>query len=258
MYGDKTIVTKNAITNSIYSLIRDKTKYLLWTDVKQIINTYNNEKTKDKVKRDILKRLYRRFIRVNVFVSNTKMVKDTYKDYVRYKFIKEDYHLKESIISSLDNPKSIASDSIPSEIETIVKSFEFVIKAISYIPEDSSKGCTYDIARDNTICRQILKNILTIEHEKMKQLIPQSIPWNDEKIRVSTPYLDYRIQFNHLKKVMKYRNNNDKGITTNDDTKKKSEKKKSAITNKLDLQLQAIGEFDKCLIYLNKSLGTRL
>ncbi|CAI4656375.1 CBM_collapsed_G0037290.mRNA.1.CDS.1 [Saccharomyces cerevisiae] len=107
------------------------------------------------------------------------------------------------------------------------RTLEFVLKSCSYLPE--TKVQKWDIARDNTYCRQILKNLLTMQYEKYRSILHRGIG-HDE--------LD--VKFSHLK------------TTSSPLTKlNKTEKKKIPL-------FKVFSDFDTTLIYLNETLGTRL
>ena len=162
------------------------------------------------------------------------MVRDTYMDYIRYKFIKEDYSLKRSLVL-----KDEGGDTLHPQypLKSTLKTLDFVTKAVSFIPE--RKGMKLCIARDNTICRQIMKNLLTIEYFK-----EEVSRWQKTK-RETTAYIDYRLKFNHLKIF----------DCENDESSKKECKKTK---DKRLIKLRVIGEFDRNIIFMNDMLGTRL
>ncbi|SMN22949.1 similar to Saccharomyces cerevisiae YLL033W IRC19 Putative protein of unknown function [Maudiozyma saulgeensis] len=82
------------------------------------------------------------------------------------------------------------------------------------------EGQTTDIDRDILMSKQILKNILTLEYFKIE---------NNEKVSNSDFY-DYRVRFKQLE--------------DNEDQRQ---------TRDIDF-----GEFDKIVMYLNETIGTRL
>ena len=151
-------------------------------------------------------------------MSKRAMVRATYTDYIRYKFKTEEYALKRSLVLEGNDVPMVGDWE-----DSTKKTFQFVLKSVSYIPETSTNK--YDVARDNTACRQIMKNLLGVEYEK-DNMIQRS--GNRADI-----YKDLRIEFNHLKDL---ENLNDK----------------KSITQK------GLGNFDRCLVLLNESLGTRL
>lgn len=77
------------------------------------------------------------------------------------------------------------------------------------------------MARDNTVCRQVLKNILTMEFEKDSEIAKN-------RKGSKNSYLDYKVEYNHIKN-----------------------------TN-ANPTFKLLGEFDICLMHLNEMLQTRL
>ncbi|GAV55515.1 hypothetical protein ZYGR_0AV01470 [Zygosaccharomyces rouxii] len=199
----RTILTPNALINSTHTLIKSSEKYFLPTSEVADLPSF-------------VRMAYRRLFRLQPFVSNRKMVRSTYGEYLRYKFKKEDYETKRSIVVG-DTPKAPLR-------EEIRNSVIFVIKAVSHLPE--TKESKLAIARDNTTCRQILKNLLTMEYEK-QSLIAKYRPPAKRKDTM-TPYQIYRKNFMHMQELNK------------------------------SAQYRVFGEFDICTIYLNETLDTRL
>lgn len=216
-----TVRTKNAITNSYYTFIKKKDSFLLSAEASKFMS-----------KEEFLRATFRRFIRLRPFVSNRAMVRDTYCDYIHYKYRYEKYALKRSLI--LDEHRPIDTTDKFKRPE-ILNSLAFVIKASSYIPE--SKSIKYQISRDNTYCRQILKNLLTAEYEKGKNSHKSSI----------TPQYAFRTKLEHLKSCNDY---------SEDTMKKINEKAKPR--GDVIIKQYIYGEFDRNLILLNELLGTRL
>lgn len=198
----RTIVTRNAIINGAFSLIKKNAKYLLSEEFLKDGSTDENT---------LIRTTYRRFFRLRQFISNRKMVRDTYTDYIRYKFKLENYPLKRSLIFNVANDVSLRDE--------LWNSLIFVTKATCYLPEN--KDQKWNLARDNTMCRQILKNILTMEFGKQSLII-------NNRNRKSNPYKDYRLTFDHIRYPHKTPN------------------------------FKVIEEFDRCILYLNEMLHTRL
>ncbi|EJS42805.1 YLL033W [Saccharomyces arboricola H-6] len=225
-----TVTTAKAIINSEYTLIKSHSKYKLPAHlVKLDASTSEGRIT-------VAKLFYRRFMRLMPFVSNVKMVRDTYRDYLRYKFIRENYELKRYLVfnptelGSKNNAELISSTECgdkPLPVQEMQRTLEFVLKSCSYLPE--TKDQKWDIARDNTYCRQILKNLLTMQYEKYR---------SDRHRGVGHDELD--VKFSHLR-------------TTFDPLTKlnKGDKKKIPL-------FKVFSDFDTTLVYLNESLGTRL
>lgn len=138
----KSIITGNSI------LIKFSTKYAL-TDCQ--FKTLKED--------TLVKATYRRLVRLRPFISKRQMVKNSYTEYLRYKFKVEDYELKRKLILSKDELK-------PLDIRVSLKqSFHFVLKAISVLDvyEKSVKA-------ECTTCRRVLKNILTADYHKNRSI----------------------------------------------------------------------------------------
>ncbi|QHS74716.1 Irc19p [Saccharomyces paradoxus] len=225
-----TITTAKAIITSEYTLIKSHSKYKLPATFEKLDADLPERRS------TVVKLFYRRFMRLKPFVSNVKMVKETYGDYLRYKFIKENYELKRYLVFNPDALRSktkleLLSNTKCSDkvlpVTEMQRTLEFVLKGCSYLPE--TKVQKWDIARDNTYCRQILKNLLTTQYEKYRSILQRGIG-HDE--------LD--VKFSHLK------------TTSSPLTKlNKSDKKKIPL-------FKVFSDFDTTLIYLNETLGTRL
>ncbi|CAD6634899.1 XXYS1_4_G0038540.mRNA.1.CDS.1 [Saccharomyces cerevisiae] len=223
------ITTAKAIITPDYTLIKAHSKYQLPSCFRKL-DADSPERT------TVVKLFYRRFMRLKPFISNVKMVKDTYRDYVRYKFMKENYELKRYLVFNPDDLRSKIKLELLSNtkcherilpVTEMQRTLEFVLKSCSYLPE--TKVQKWDIARDNTYCRQILKNLLTMQYEKYRSILHRGIG-HDE--------LD--VKFSHLK------------TTSSPLTKlNKTEKKKIPL-------FKVFSDFDTTLIYLNETLGTRL
>lgn len=197
----RTIVTANAVINGEYTLIKNHTRYLM---SKKVIGDESlHEST-------IITMFYRRFMRLRPFVSNRRMVRDTYTEYLRYKFKIENYELKRSII---------INEPFHGLRQELWNTLVFVTKAVSYLPE--TKQRKWDLARDNTVCRQILKNVLTMEFEKHSAIVKK----NAQKDNL---YGAFKLWFDHIK---------------NPDASP---------------AFRVLGEFDICLLFLNQMLHTRL
>ena len=121
-------------------------------------------------------------MRLKPFISNVKMVKDTYRDYVRYKFMKENYELKRYLVFNPDGLRS----KIKLELLSNTKCCERILPVTEYAKNlgicseelfilAETKVQKWDIARDNTYCRQILKNLLTMQYEKYRSILHRGI-----------------------------------------------------------------------------------
>ncbi|AJV65758.1 BMC_2a_G0036190.mRNA.1.CDS.1 [Saccharomyces cerevisiae] len=224
-----TITTAKSIITPDHTLIKSHSKY-------QLPSRFQKLDADSPERSTVVKLFYRRFMRLKPFISNVKMVKDTYRDYVRYKFMKENYELKRYLVFNPDGLRSKIKLELLSNtkccerilpVTEMQRTLEFVLKSCSYLPE--TKVQKWDIARDNTYCRQILKNLLTMQYEKYRSILHRGIG-HDE--------LD--VKFSHLK------------TTSSPLTKlNKTEKKKIPL-------FKVFSDFDTTLIYLNETLGTRL
>lgn len=125
---------------------------------------------------ELVRSYYRRFFRLRPFVSNRKMVKDTYTEYLRYKFRVENYELKRTKFLKENELQSYGHD------ESMKKSLEFVLKGVSTKSLDSE-----GLSDDQNICRKILKNLLTVEYHK-ERLMSRSAKY----------YQFYRKEFSQL------------------------------------------------------------
>lgn len=200
----RVIVTQNALINGTNTLIKCSEKYFI-----PRIDVPDHS--------SFVRMAYRRLFRLRPFVSNRQMVRTTYKEYLRYKFKEENYETKRALAIG-DMPKVVPLQ------EEIRNSVMFVIKAVSHLPE--TKESKFQIARDNTTCRQILKNLLTMEYEK-QSLIARYRPPTKRKDTV-TPYQVFRKDFLHIRELNK------------------------------SAQYRVFGEFDICTVNLNETLRTRL
>lgn len=198
----RTITTPKAVINGEYTLLKNHARYL--PPKEDLDDGALHEST-------VLRIYYRRFMRLRPFVSNRQMVRDTYTDYLRYKFKIENYELKRSIIFS--------EPSLTCLEDELRNSLMFVTKAVCYLPETKQKK--WKLARDNTMCRQVLKNLLTMEFEKQSEILKKNS-------KVENPYAEFRLKYSHIR---------------NPDATP---------------AFKVIGEFDICLLYLNRMLSTRL
>lgn len=136
--GNKSIVTGTK------TLIKASSSFILSTGE---VETLSHEA--------LVRSYYRRFFRLRPFISSRKMVRDTYTEYLRYKFRAENYELKRTKFLKENELQSYGHD------ETMKKSLEFVLKGVS----TKALG-TEDLSVDQSICRKILKNLLTVEYHK--------------------------------------------------------------------------------------------
>lgn len=200
--GWQSIVTKNAIIDGTYTLIKDHSKYFLPRDFLFDVSVDDSV---------VIRTVYRRFLRLSPLISQRKMVRETYIDYLRYKFKNENYALKRSILFEKSPQSSLRDD--------LGNSLTFFIKSTCYLPE--TKVRKYEMARDNTICRQIVKNIMTMEYQKQDQI-------NKARGKNNDVYSKLRTTFDHIKSPYSSPN------------------------------FMVIGEFERYILYLNELLHTRL
>lgn len=171
-----------------------------------------------------IKMTYRRFIRLKPLVSRRAMVRDTYLGYIRCKYRYEPLGLKKKLIC----PKHTLEDSGFELRQQIYNSLQFILQSVTFDENIPSKLIREDIK----LSRQIVKNLLTVEYEKLKDDAQNK--WNYKKgIMQNTNIIDYNVECNHLK--------------PNDKLKRDKEVKYAAIKS-----------FDECLVYLNKTLKTLL
>ncbi|SCU84839.1 LAFA_0D12310g1_1 [Lachancea sp. 'fantastica'] len=197
------ITTKNAIVTSEKALLLNHGKYLPPVN---LVNEYPEE--------DALRICYRRFVRLTPLVSQRQMVRTTYVHYLRYKFKSENYARK----------VSVSAVSLPSRqrniLDEVERSLLFCVKAVSDVKKKVENEET--TAKEIRIARSVLKNIMTMEFEKM-ELISKDPKQNHKKFRQSFSYL-----------------------------------LPSSRSSPLDLRFSSFKHFDECLILLNETLGTRL
>lgn len=218
------IRTKNAIINDHYTLLKPQQKYFPLA-----LTQYNPDIESDR--QQYAKMVFRRLCRLKPLVSSRYMVKRTYIDYIRFKFRQEDYDIKRKRVLG----ESVVSDTNLQRLVRMQNSLIFVIKAVSYITETEVQK--FDLARDNTVCRQILKNILTMEYQK--HYFVNKYRGASRAIPFQSFYLDY----SYIKK---------QGLT------KKIEKKRSKRLKNEEETFSVIGQFDSQLILLNEMLMTIL
>ena len=148
-------------------------------------------------------------MRLKPFISRRAMIKDTYVEYLRYKFKYEDYPLKRALVmgykSSYNNNNNL---------KITVNTLAFFVRAYCQI------GKTEDT--NGLMARRIIKNLLSVQF---------SIFDNN---KTSTLFNDLKMEFKHLQQTRK-------------------SKDKVNYCKWEDLK-----QFDKCLVYLNKSLGIQL
>ncbi|CCF60635.1 hypothetical protein KAFR_0L00280 [Kazachstania africana CBS 2517] len=198
-----TIRTANAIITDSYALIKSTERFFLPQTM--IVNGGTSK---------FLRASYRRFMRLAPFVSQRAMVRSTYVDYIRYKYKIEDYDMKRRLV--------LGDTALPRAPlrQQILNTLNFIITAVSYTEKPKDKVQKTDII----LARKILKNLLTMEYEKMKK----------NKVSDGKDYINFKLKFNHLTPG--------------------SQKIKpiSLARNKV------IKDFDSCIVYLNETVGLRL
>ncbi|CCE63516.1 hypothetical protein TPHA_0F00290 [Tetrapisispora phaffii CBS 4417] len=219
------IVTNNAITTAEHSLYLNPAKYLVPPELRLCVFAHDNG--------FLCKVYYRRFMRLKPFISNRAMVRDTYKEYIRYKFKQEKYARKRLLVLGNDHDKlTFLTNDVNDNshlLSRIHNTLTFIVKATSHIsPEiEDVEGLTVD----NSYCRKILKNLLTIEYEKQSKISHSKDP--------SEMYDELRISFNYLQGDADSRVNN---------------KSKS----KMYSNSAVFREYDIFLVLLNETIGTML
>ncbi|CCH58637.1 hypothetical protein TBLA_0A08480 [Henningerozyma blattae CBS 6284] len=215
------IKTKNAIINDEYTFIKPHSKYFPL----QISTYIGTDKQSNDSK--FLLMIFRRLCRLKPFISDRKMVKDTYSQYIHYKFTKENYQLKRSKVLPQQQCRNPDSQYLP--YESIYNSLTFVLKAVSAQPEGKDKNL--ELARDNLMCKQILKNLLSIEFDK------HTVVKQCRGVSRSVPYQSLYSNYDYL--VL-------------DKAKYNKKLSRDTFTNSV------IGIFDRNLILLNEMIDTRL
>ena len=236
------IETAGAIVNQNFTLIKNHAKYLVPDTA---LSRYLQSKGHDT---EFLKLLYRRFIRLAPFVSNLRVARETYIDYVKYKFKYEDYELKRRLVlgeGSRIRPVAGCGSCDHWKFEAL-NTLDFIIRAVSYV-EGEGRNRNRREADESRIARLILRNLLTVEYDKFNgQVSPSSR---------DTAFYEYRIALDHFKvggipiSSLKRGEN-----STGNGTKERKTKKK--VTD--FVRYKAISSFARCMVYLNESLNTRL
>lgn len=170
-----------------------------------------------------VKMTYRRFVRLRPLVSKREMVRETYSSYIRCKYKYEPVGLKMSLVC----PGEPSLSQIELR-EQIYNSLQFILRAVTYNDPMFSDVIKADI----TFAKQILKNVLTVEYEKLKDDSEKKWQYKENKFANSN-VIDFNIEYNHL--------------NTSSKLSKEKENKYAAIRS-----------FDECLMYLNKTLNTNL
>lgn len=155
--------TGKSIITQKYSLFLNTSRYIPHIDQLQCLND-----------KQYIKVIYRRFFRLKPFISQRLMVRETYRNYIRYKFRKEDYAFKRTLV--INSPVNI------SERDQMINTLTFVLKAVSFM---EGENCPEMV--DNLFCRKILKNILTLEY--YKERLEWRSPGNLAEIRKNFKYL---------------------------------------------------------------------
>ncbi|AGO13329.1 AaceriAFR187Cp [[Ashbya] aceris (nom. inval.)] len=158
--------TSKAIVTSKYTLLTDKTPFLL--------PAFFDESSRA----EQVRMLYRRMFRLRPLVARRAMIKTTYTNYIRVKF-REDYALKRR--------QALPQSALPilDAVEAGRRSLTFIQKAVSEIDDASNSA---DLVNDNYICRKVLKNILTLEYQRER--LEFKNPKRHQILRQSYEYLD--------------------------------------------------------------------
>lgn len=135
---------------------------------------------------------YRRFVRLRPFISQRQMIRDTYMNYIKYKFKYEDYEGKRCLALG----ESMTRQRINLK-EQLGRTYNFLFTAVSHIEEDNAT-----LNKDILMAKQIFKNILTVEYFKTES---NEKAGNDD-------YYQYRVVFRQLRESNTFNDNNNKDI----------------------------------------------
>lgn len=174
----------------------------------------------------LVRAYYRRFSRLRPFISGFAANKRVYMDYLRFKFKQEDYNKKRNLCYKL------AIDDVELRSSELSRSLEFVRMALAYYGNPHEFDC--ELNREAVTCKQVLNNILEMEKQKGFE--------GDRKHPFAR---EYRIHFKHLE--MLETNEIDKSLLKN----------KNSIF-RYPAKVKALAEYERCLVLLNDTLGTRL
>lgn len=176
------IETKNAISTGTRVLVKNIDKFIV-----------SDKCTKDFTDHALITFYYRRFTRLRPYISQRQMIRDTYMNYIKYKFKYEDYEKKRHLILG----DKITSNQLNLK-EQLSRTYNFLFTAVSHIEKDN-----VSINKDILMAKQIFKNILTVEYFKTE---------NNEKVN-NDDYYQYRMAFRQLgKKNTNNDNNKDTSI----------------------------------------------
>ncbi|KAG0667698.1 sporulation protein [Maudiozyma exigua] len=176
------IETKNAISTGTRVLVKNIDKYIV-----------SENCTKGFTNQTLITFYYRRFTRLKSYISQRQMIRDTYMNYIKYKFKYEDYEKKRHLILG----DKITSNQLNLK-EQLSRTYNFLFTAVSYIEKDNAST-----NKDILMAKQIFKNILTVEYFKTE---------NNEKVN-NDDYYQYRMAFRQLgKKHTNSGNNKDISI----------------------------------------------
>lgn len=209
------IETARAIIKDDIQVVKHIKKYTLPKSILDPNNIINHE--------TYIKMTYRRFMRLKPLISKREMVRDTYSSYIRCKYRYEPVGLKMSLICA--NEPSVSRSELRQQI---YNSLQFILQAVTYNEAKLSNSIKGNI----TVAKQILKNLLTVEYEKLKDDSEKKWQYRGNKFTNSN-VIDFNIEYNHLKSSSK-------------------------LSKEKENKYAAIRSFDECLIYLNKTLNTNL
>lgn len=231
----KTIETARAIIRSDVQLLKCHQKFMIPKAIcEPSENTYY-----DVDEKCFLRMTYRRFMRLRPLVSQRAMVRDTYANYIRCKYRYEPLYLKSQLILCKDTN---ATSSVDMKYDTkdtdkfnlrlkIYTTLQFILQAVTFEECNVSKEDNY--SKDILLAKQILKNILTVEYEKLKGDLERGWKYRKNNTVTNSDVIDYNIECNHLRKWPK-------------------------LNKEKENKYAAIRAFDECLTYLNKTLNTLL
>lgn len=231
----KTIETARAIIGSNIQLLKCNKKFTIPKSICEL-NESNNYDVEEK---SFLRMTYRRFMRLRPLISQRAMVRDTYVNYIRCKYRYEPLYLKSLLVFSEPAGATSSLDIMHDTNETdkcnlrlkIYASLQFVLQALSL--EESSISAQENHTKDILLAKQIFKNILTAEYEKLKADSERKWQYRKNSNLINSDIIDYNIECNHLRKFTK-------------------------LNREKENKYAAIKAFDECLTYLNKTLNTLL
>lgn len=225
----KTIETARAIIKNDIQLLKCSQKFMIPKSICDL-----NEKNNNNIDHNgFLRMSYRRFMRLRPLVSQRAMVRDTYVNYIRCKYRYEPPYLKsEFVLPENTKVRPLLNDDDKFQLrQKIYTSLQFILQAVTL--EEISSDRQENNSKDILLAKQILKNILTVEYEKLKGDSERKWQYKKNNNPNNSGIIDYNIEFNHLKKWPR-------------------------LNKEKENKYAAIKAFDECLVYLNKTLNTML